>query len=199
MGVFGLPLAPPDAVALSWFAVQLAPPAVGVRWLAMPCLDREPGWHGEAGVMCVHLLLYTDQPASRHFRPPQALAAVIFTTDSASGSAAGGGASPAAPPGSTVGVMSGNAAGPGFGLGAASMDASSALLLSNTGNTGDNITTARALLATEPATAAGGLAGPAAVPPPRQLGFAVQTNSSVQWFKGKYQSPDTYIQVRLCI
>lgn len=28
-----------------------------------------------------------------------------------------------------------------------------------------------------------------------QLGFTLQTNSSVQWFKGSYQHPNTYIQV----
>lgn len=30
---------------------------------------------------------------------------------------------------------------------------------------------------------------------PTSLGFTVQTNSSVQWFKGKYQDPNTYMQV----
>ncbi len=28
------------------------------------------------------------------------------------------------------------------------------------------------------------------------LGFSVQTNSSVQWFKGDFQDPNMYIQVR---
>ena len=130
----------------------------------------------------------------------QALAAVIFTPDGSSsgGSSAAGGALPTAPAGSTVGVMPGNAAGPGYGLGAASMDASTAVLLSSTsgssGGGGSDNATARALLAASPAAAAGGPAPAAAAAPPRQLGFTVQTNSSVQWFKGQYQNPNTYIQ-----
>jgi hypothetical protein len=78
------------------------------------------------------------------------------------------------------------------------MDASTALLFSTSGGSsgiGDNLTTARTLLSTPPATTAGSSAAPAAAGPPRQLGFIVQTNSSVQWFKGKYQDPNTYIQV----
>ena len=31
----------------------------------------------------------------------------------------------------------------------------------------------------------------------RQLGCSVQSNSSVKWFKGQYQNPNTYIQVRM--
>lgn len=96
--------------------------------------------------------------------------------------------------------MSGNAAGPGYGLGTASMDADIALLLSTSLNgTGDSSSTDRALLSTQPAATAGGFAVPAAAArPPRQLGFAVQSNSSVQWFKGQYQNPNTYIQVSCC-
>lgn len=125
---------------------------------------------------------------------------MIFTPDGSSsgGSSAAGGASPAAPAGSAVGVMPGNAAGPGYGLGAASMDASTAVLLSSTsssgGGGGSGNATARALLAASPAAAAGGSTPAAAAAPPRQLGFTVQTNSSVQWFKGQYQNPNTYIQ-----
>ena len=33
-------------------------------------------------------------------------------------------------------------------------------------------------------------------PAPGQLGFVLQSNSSVQWFKGAFQDPNTYIQVR---
>jgi hypothetical protein len=80
------------------------------------------------------------------------------------------------------------------------MDASTALLFSTSGGSsgiGDNLTTARTLLSTPPATTAGSSAAPAAAGPPRQLGFIVQTNSSVQWFKGKYQDPNTYIQLPL--
>lgn len=35
----------------------------------------------------------------------------------------------------------------------------------------------------------------AAAPALTRVGFVLQTNSSVQWFKGQYQDPNTYIQV----
>ena len=71
-------------------------------------------------------------------------------------------------------------------------DPNTALLLgsgSGGGGGGGSNATAGGPFSAPASTAVGAVA-------PRQLGFAIQTNSSVQWFKGKYQHPNTYIQVR---
>ena len=142
--------------------------------------------------------------------PPQALAAVIFsppespTTSSAPptplfgrqlGQAEGTTVSPAlaavAVPASTTASPALMAALLASGAGANPGGSASAL----PGNTAAN---PAAMAGSTPVQFTGTVAPLAAAPIPalRQLPFSIQTNSSVQWFKGKYQHPNTYMQVR---
>ncbi|PSC73883.1 ABC transporter A family member 2 isoform B [Micractinium conductrix] len=66
------------------------------------------------------------------------------------------------------------------------------------GNTAAN---PAAMAGSTPVQFTGTVAPLAAAPIPalRQLPFSIQTNSSVQWFKGKYQDPNTYMQFVLLV
>jgi hypothetical protein len=133
--------------------------------------------------------------------PETSLAAVIFSPPEAPAAAAGpgstaGGSTSSLP--ASAGSMNGNVTAAGWGGNgsavAASMPAAGvAALPGAVGSDGYG-------------AAAGGPAGVAAVglggsvqlgsSAVQRLGFTVQTNSSVQWFKGSYQHPNTYIQAR---
>ena len=119
---------------------------------------------------------------------------MIFSPASASAAGAGGAASGAGLP--TVGGSANGSslAGAGWALngsnGAAAMpDAASAAMPDAALGTGGYGSAPAGVSLAE--VAPGGRQ-----PAVRQLGFLVQTNSSVQWFKGKYQHPNTYMQVR---
>jgi hypothetical protein len=115
--------------------------------------------------------------------PETALAAVIFSpayTSTPSGGSAAGGLPPLA--NGTAWSGSGGGGLPGGGTGALPAGAGA----DGYGSAGGQLAFAAA-------------APPAASPraAARQLGFAIQTNSSVQWFKGGYQHPNTYVQLPL--
>lgn len=133
----------------------------------------------------------------------QVLAAVIFTPENTTTSSASGrissprSSSPATlASGSAVGIMPGSAGATSFGPGTGMP----AEMLAGSGSNSANGSAVRAALLSTGTGAVGqgsaSLEGQLArAQRPRQLGFAIQTNSSVQWFKGTYQHPNTYIQV----
>ncbi|KAI3423876.1 hypothetical protein D9Q98_009710 [Chlorella vulgaris] len=134
--------------------------------------------------------------------PETSLAAVIFSPPEAPAAAAGpgstaGGSTSSLP--ASAGSMNGNVTaavwgGNGSAVAASMPAAGVAALPGALGSDGYG-------------AAAGGPAGVAAVglggsvqlgsSAVLRLGFTVQTNSSVQWFKGSYQHPNTYIQLPL--
>ncbi|KAL4424942.1 hypothetical protein ABPG77_009671 [Micractinium sp. CCAP 211/92] len=139
--------------------------------------------------------------------PETALAAVIFSTPDSSASQAPAGASQAASsPAGAAGV-----AGPTLSSAAAPGMVNAVPSNASLGNVTGNVPVAYGTLpgaaASNPQALQAGPAGQQALPAqaslpvqtsaPRPLTFSIQTNSSVQWFKGRYQHPNTYIQLPL--
>ena len=145
------------------------------RLVCICIAERGKSAGGQAGlqVMCCDVCLLCCLLPCRCVACLQALAAVIFSTEpSRSGAATA--ALPAMPaPGDITAGLPGNATTPILAYPTSAADPASA--------------------------AAGGspfgFGGAFNSRGPRQLGFSIQSNSSVKWFKGRYQNPNTYIQV----
>lgn len=140
--------------------------------------------------------------------PETVLATIIFsppdnTTAAPVGSAGTqGGPTPGAsaaslPPSTAAGLPTTSPPFLGNSTGFGTMGNSTGLGIASTATPGFGPGTAAPGNGGAPGTFAGLAGGPVAGGQvPRQLGFSVQTNSSVQWFKGQYQHPNTFIQVR---